>query len=76
VYQFKRVPYGFKNSLSAFIKALKLALGKDTESYVTFYVDDIIVHSRTFEEHLIHLNTVIGQLCKAGFTINASKCQF
>jgi hypothetical protein len=35
VYQFKRVPYGFKNSLSAFVRALKLALGKDTESYVT-----------------------------------------
>jgi hypothetical protein len=72
VYQFKRVPYGFKNSLSAFVTALKLALGKDSGSYVTFYVDDIIVHSKTFEEHLIHLNTVIGKLCKAGFTLNGT----
>jgi hypothetical protein len=35
-----------------------------------------IVHSKTFEEHLIHLDTVIGKLCKAGFTINVPKCQF
>jgi hypothetical protein len=76
VYQFKRVPYGFKNSLSAFVRALKMALGKDTESYVTFYVDDIIVHSKTFEEHLIHLDLVMRKLSKAGFTINAAKCQF
>jgi hypothetical protein len=41
VYQYKRVPYGFKNSLSAFIRALKLTLGKETEEYVVFYVDDI-----------------------------------
>jgi hypothetical protein len=53
-----------------------LALGKDSGSYAIFYVDDIIVHSKTFEEHLIHLDTVTGKLCKAGFTINVPKCQF
>jgi uncharacterized protein YdaU (DUF1376 family) len=65
VYQFKRVPYGFKNSLSAFIRALRLALGRDSENYVVFYVDDILVYSRTFEEHLSHLNEVISRITKA-----------
>jgi hypothetical protein len=72
VYQYKRVPYGFKNSLSAFVRALKLALGRDSETYVVFYVDDILVFSKTFEEHLTHLDTVIGRLTKAGFTLNAA----
>jgi hypothetical protein len=62
VHQFKRVPYGFKNSLSAFIRALKLALGRGSENYVVFYVDDILVYSRTFEEHLSHLYEVIRRI--------------
>jgi hypothetical protein len=76
VYQFKRVPYGFKNSLPAFIRAIKLALGGSTTEYVVFYIDDILIHSKTFEEHLRHLDTVLGKLTKAGFTINAAKCRF
>ncbi|PNF31892.1 hypothetical protein B7P43_G07950, partial [Cryptotermes secundus] len=54
VYQYKRVPYGFKNSLPAFMRALRLALGDGTENFVLTYVDDILVYSRTFEEHLDH----------------------
>jgi hypothetical protein len=61
VYQFKRVPYGFKNSLPAFVPALKLALGGETEGYVVFYIEDILVHLRSFEEHLIHLDTINGK---------------
>jgi hypothetical protein len=70
VYQFKRVPYGFKNSLSAFVRALKLALGNDSDTYVVFYVDDILVYSKTIQEHLVHLDTVISRLTEAGFTLN------
>jgi hypothetical protein len=51
VYQFKRVPYGFRNSLPAFVRALKLALGGGTSEYVVFYIDDILIHSKTFEEN-------------------------
>jgi hypothetical protein len=40
------------------------------------YVDDLLVHSSTFADHLIHLDTVLRKLTAAGFTINATKCQF
>jgi hypothetical protein len=76
VYQYKRVPYGFKNSLPAFMRALRLALGEGTEYFVLTYVDDILVYSKSFEEHLVHLETVIKKLTAAGFTLNAAKCKF
>jgi hypothetical protein len=76
VYQYKRVPYGFRNSLSAFVRALKLALGGGTERFVVCYCDDILIHSKSFQEHLVHLDIVIGRLTKAGFTLNAAKCRF
>jgi hypothetical protein len=47
VYQFTRCPYGFRNSLSAFVRALQQTLGPDTSKYALAYVDDIVIHSKT-----------------------------
>ena len=52
VYQFKTVPYGFKNSLSAFIRALEKVLGDDEiNNNLVMYLDNL-VHSSTFSENL------------------------
>jgi hypothetical protein len=76
VYQFTRIPYGFKNSLPAFIRAIKLALGGSNQANVVHYVDDVLIYSETFDEHMMHLDAVLAKLTKAGFTINAKKCRF
>jgi hypothetical protein len=75
LYQFTRCPYGFRNSLSTFVRALQLTMGPDMCEYATAYVDDI-VHSPTFELHLKHLDDAPGILTRAGFTVNAEKCNF
>jgi hypothetical protein len=74
--QFARTPFGFRNSLASFIRALQQVLGSDSTGYVLNYVDDILVYSKTYEEHLGHLDAVLGKLTKAGFTINLDKCVF
>ena len=52
VYQFKTVPYGFKNSLPAFIRALEKVLGDDEiNNHLVMYLDDV-VHSSTFSGKL------------------------
>jgi len=76
VYQYKVVSYGFKNSLSAFIRALDKVLEDDLVDNVVNYVDDVAMHSGCFEDHLRHLETVLEKLTTAGFTINANKCSF
>jgi hypothetical protein len=43
---------------------------------VLAYVDDIVCHSKSFDLHLEHLNTVLRKLTEAGFTVNASKFNF
>jgi len=53
-----------------------MVLGDGLEDNVVTYVDDVVVHSVCFEDHLRHLNTVLGKLTTAGFTINANKCSF
>jgi hypothetical protein len=48
VYQFKTVQYGFKNSLSAFIRALEKVLGdEEINNSLVMYLGDL-VHSSTF----------------------------
>jgi len=73
-YQYQRIPYGFRNSLAGFIRALQTVLGDETCSYVIIYVDDILIFSRSFDQHMDHLDTVLNKLTSAGFTINVRKC--
>ena len=76
VYQFTTVPYGFKNSLAAFIRALEKVLGDcGLNNNLVMYVGDLLIHSSTFTRHLHHVDLVLYKLTSAGFTVNAAKCQ-
>jgi hypothetical protein len=75
LYQYTRTPYGFKNSLAAFVRALQITLGTETSDYALAHVDDIVCHSESFDHYLGHLDTVLRKLTEAGFTINASECK-
>jgi len=77
VYQSTSVPYGFKNSLSAFIRALETVIGDDVvNDHVITYVDVLLFHSSSFYNHLEHLDRVLHKLTTAGFTIHSSKYNF
>jgi hypothetical protein len=77
VYQFTSVPYGCKNILSAFIQTLEAVLGNDVvNDHVITYVDTRLIHSSRFCDHLEHLDRALHKFTTAGFTINASKCNF
>jgi len=44
--------------------------------YVAVYLDDILIYSKTKEEHAYHVRTVLDRLRKGGFFIKLSKCDF
>ena len=76
IYQFTCTPYGFRNSLAAFLRALQATLGPEICDYAFAYIDDLVCHSESFDLHLEYLSTVLQKLTEAGFTVNASKCNF
>jgi len=40
------------------------------------YVNDLLIHSSTFTEHVHYIDLFLDKLTRAGFTVNAAKCQF
>lgn len=53
-------------------EVLKRLLGK----FVIFYLDDIIIFSKTKEEHLEHIRQVLQRLKEEKLPINLKKCSF
>ena len=73
-YEFLKMPFGMINSAATLKRAMKKLLhGLDN---VEFYWDDILVHTRTWEEHIKVLQELFTRLLAAGMTIRPTKCLF
>ena len=72
VYEFLRLPFGLKNSAASFNRLMRRVLGDMNE--VGCFVDDIIVYTDTWSEHLRVLREVFEKLRGAGLTVKPSKC--
>ncbi len=74
-YQFVTMPFGLVNAPSTFQHLMDQLL-EGTQMFTAAYLDDVIIHSRCWEEHLEHLREILTRLRKAGLTIKESKCKF
>ena len=74
LFQFNVLPMGLKNSPPTFQKVMTDAL-KTCRSFSLVYLDDIIVYSKSYEEHLDHLNQVFIALYEKNFVLNPPKCE-
>jgi hypothetical protein len=45
------------------------------QDYAAAHIDDIIVHSPSWDVHIRQLRAVLGELRKAGLTANPAKCR-
>ena len=70
------MPFGLCNAPATFQRLMQTVLaGLEWESYFV-YIDDILVASETFEEHLLHLRQVFDRLRNANLRLKPSKCLF
>lgn len=75
-YSFKRLPFGLNISGSEFQKSMDIVLGPLLQSFVTIYVDDILITSENESSHYEHIKMVLERFEKYNVTINIDKCQF
>lgn len=76
LYEFTRLPFGISNAPSTLQRLMDRVLGPKSEPKVFVYLDDIIIVTATFSEHLDTLKEVLQRLEAAGLTVNAQKCKF
>ncbi|CAF5098327.1 unnamed protein product, partial [Rotaria magnacalcarata] len=74
-YQFTVLPQGVTNDPPAFQRIVSQILGPTRWQYSLAYLDDVIIYSPTFNQHLIHLDDILNRLNDANFRLNISKCQ-
>ena len=76
IYEFLRMPYGLCNAPATFQRLMQNCLGKLNLQYALIYLDDVIVYSRTPEEHLKWLQAVLDRFALNGLKLKPSKCHF
>ncbi|CAF1650375.1 unnamed protein product, partial [Didymodactylos carnosus] len=62
LYQFEVLPMGLMNAPPTFQRVMNNIIGYNRWDYVLIYLDDIIIFSDTFEQHLQHLNQILSIL--------------
>ncbi|CAF5010221.1 unnamed protein product, partial [Rotaria sp. Silwood1] len=74
-FQFKVLPQVFTNGQPTFQRIVNQILGPNRWKHVLAYIDDIIIYSQNFNEHLKHIEEVCLLLQEANFKLNVDKCE-
>ncbi|KAL6417111.1 hypothetical protein ACFW04_014674 [Cataglyphis niger] len=76
LYQFKVMPFGLHSAPATFQRLLDKIISPALEPNVFVYLDDIIIISKTFDDHLRLLTEVFRRLRDARLRLNPEKCKF
>ena len=74
-YEYLTMPFGLVMAPSTFQRLMDKILHL-LHDFAVAYLDDILIHSITWENHLVHLTTVFEKLKAAGLTVKEKKCIF
>lgn len=70
-----RMPFGLRNAPATFQRMMDELL-KNCKDFAHAYIDDVIIYSKTFEEHIQRVQVVMDILSNAGFLFRLAKCHF
>ncbi|KAJ3473679.1 hypothetical protein NLI96_g12880 [Meripilus lineatus] len=74
LFQFRRMPFGLRNGPAIFQRVMQGILAPYLWIFALVYIDDIIVYSRSYEEHIVHLDKLLEAIEQSGLTLAPQKC--
>ncbi|KAL0149347.1 hypothetical protein M9458_055385 [Cirrhinus mrigala] len=72
-WQYRTLPFGLHGAPATFQRLMDVIL-RPHQSYAAAYLDDVVIHSEAWEDHLERLRRVLSELRRAGLTANPRKC--
>lgn len=75
-YRFRFMPFGLTNVPTTFQSFMNHILALHLHDFVVVYLDDILIYSKTKEEHIRHVQQVLGILKDNKLIAKKSKCEF
>lgn len=76
LYEHLRMPMGVCNGPATFQRLMQTTMNDLIFQILLVYLDDILVFSKTFPEHLVRLRTVFTRLQDTGLKVKVGKCHF
>ena len=71
-YQFKRMPFGLMNAAATFNRVMRKML--DGVQNIDHFIDDVLTHTATWDDHIKALKDLFQRVRKAGLTTRPTKC--
>jgi hypothetical protein len=75
-YKFVVMPFGVTNALAVFMDLMHRIFSPFLDKFVVIFIDDILIYSKSPEEHARHLKLVLEELRKHKLYSKFSKCEF
>jgi len=75
-YEYVVMPFGVTNAPAVFMDYMNRIFRPFLDKFVVVFIDDILIYSRTQEEHAEHLRLVLGVLREKQLYAKLSKCEF
>ena len=76
LFEYLVVPFGLTNAPATFMSMMNNVLHEFIDQFVMCYLDDILIFSRTLQEHIEHLRKVLEKLREHKLYAKLSKCEF
>lgn len=75
-YEYTVVPFGLTNAPAAFMSLMDTIFQDYTDKFIIAYLDDILLYSNTWGDHLKHIRMTLQMLRKHKLYVKLSKCVF
>ena len=75
-HEFLVMPFGLANALAAFMDLINQVFKEYLDNFVIMFIDDILIYSRSKEEHAEHLRVALQTLKEHRLYAKFSKCEF
>ena len=75
-YEFVVLPFGLCNAPATFQTFMNNLFREEMDNFVIVYLDDVMIFSKTLEEHIKHVRHVLQKMHSKGLKLNRPKCRF